>query len=102
MQILAISKLNEGVTLDKLGPFLEQEVKHTLESYLEGKIRNFWMKVGCPGVVFMLEAETTEEAECMLEDLPLVKSGLIGFDLIPLQPMKPLGTLIGLEMNFRK
>jgi hypothetical protein len=41
MQILAISKLKEGVTPDKIGTHGADEVKHTLEAYLDGKIRNF-------------------------------------------------------------
>jgi hypothetical protein len=33
MQILAISKIQEGATLEKMGPLLADEVKHTLEAY---------------------------------------------------------------------
>jgi hypothetical protein len=33
-----------------------------------------------------------------MEELPLVVAGLIDFDLIPLQPLLPLGTLIGRKM----
>ncbi|WP_159084682.1 superoxide dismutase [Dongshaea marina] len=98
MQILAISKTNEGTTPDKVRPLMEAEVKHTLESYLEGSIRNFWFKVGTRGVVFMLECANEEEAQAKLGELPLVKAGFLDFDLISLQPLTPLGTLIGLEM----
>ncbi|WP_037028455.1 hypothetical protein [Psychromonas aquimarina] len=99
MQILAISRQKEGITPDKFAPFLEEEVKHTLEAYLQGSIRNFWFKADRPGVVFMLESADTKAAQSMLAELPLVEAELIEFDLIPLQPLKPLGTLIGMEMQ---
>jgi hypothetical protein len=99
MQILAISKLKEGVTLDKIGQHGADEVKHTLEAYLDGKIRNFWFQVNRPGVVFILESTDENEARCVMEELPLVVAGLMNVDLIPLQPLKSLGTLIGREMT---
>ncbi len=99
MQILAMSKLKEGVTLDKIGQNGADEVKHTLEAYLDGKIRNFWFQVNRPGVVFILESTDENEARCVMEELPLVVAGLMNVDLIPLQPLKPLGTLIGREMT---
>ena len=38
MQILAISKIKEGVTPDQIGQHGKNEVQHTLEGYLDGKI----------------------------------------------------------------
>ena len=98
MQILAISKAQEGTTPEKVRPHMEEEVKHTLEAYLDGKFRNFWFKVDGPGIVIMLESSNAEEARNVLNELPLVAAGLIDFDVIPLQPLKPLGTLIGRQL----
>jgi len=99
MQILAISKLQEEATSEKMGPHLADEVKHTLESYLDGKIRDFWFKVGEVGVVLMLESADEAEARSIINELPLVTAGLVDFDLIPLQPLTPLGMLIGRTMS---
>jgi hypothetical protein len=99
MQILAISKKQDGTTPEKMGPHLAEEVKHTLEAYLDGKIRNFWFKVGSMGVVLMLESADEDEARSIINELPLVVAGLIDFDLIPLQSLKPLGMLIGRDMK---
>lgn len=98
MQILAISKPLEGASPDKMMPHLDEEVKHTLEGYLDGKFRNFWFKSDRPGVVLMMESADEEEARNILNELPLVAKGFIDFDLIPLQPLKPLGTLIGRQL----
>jgi hypothetical protein len=99
MQILAISKLKEGTTPDSIGSHGADEIKHTLEAYLDGKIRSFWFQVNRPGVVFILETADEDEARRLMGELPLVVAGLMDVDLIPLQPLKPLGTLIGRELS---
>jgi hypothetical protein len=98
MQILAISKLKEGVTPDSIAKHGAIEVKHTLESYLDGKIRSFWFQVNRPGVVFILECSDENEARELMNEQPLVVAGMMSVDLIPLQPLIPLGTLIGRNM----
>ncbi len=95
MQILAISKLTEEATLDKIGEHGPDEVKHTLGAYLDGKIRNFWFQANGRGVVFILESTDEDEARRFVSEQPLVVAGVMEFDLIPLQPLQPLGTLIG-------
>jgi hypothetical protein len=99
MQILAISKLKEGVTPDSIGQLGADEVKHTLESYLDGKIRSFWFQVDRPGVVFILECSDENEAQELMNEQPLVAAGMMSIDLIPLQPLLPLGTLIGRKIS---
>jgi len=99
MEILAISKLKEGVTPDKISEHGADEVKHTLEAYLDGKIRNFWFQVNSPGVVFILECKDEDEARQVVDELPLVVAGLMDVELIPLQPLTPLGTLIGRKFS---
>ncbi|NQW20930.1 MAG: hypothetical protein HQ477_09485 [Chloroflexi bacterium] len=94
MQILAISKLKEGVTPDHIGQHGADEVKHTVEAYLDGKIRNFWFQVNRPGVVFILECADEDEARHLMDELPLVVAGLMDVDLIPLQPLRPLSMLV--------
>jgi hypothetical protein len=99
MQILAIGKLKEGVTPDSIGQHGADEVKHTLESYLDGKIRSFWFQVDRPGVVFILECSDENEARELMNEQPLVVAGMMSIDLIPLQPLLPLGTLIGRKIS---
>lgn len=95
MQVLAVSKLKDGVTPDQIGQHGADEVKHTVEAYLDDKIRSFWFQVNRPGVVFIIESADEEEARRHMDQMPLVVAGLMDVDLIPLQPLQPLGTLIG-------
>jgi hypothetical protein len=101
MQILAISKLKEGVTLDAIGQLGADEVKHTVESYLDGEIRSFWFQVNRPGVVFILECSDENEARELMNKQPLVVADMMSIDLIPLQPLLPLGTLIGSNISLK-
>jgi hypothetical protein len=50
------------------------------------------------GVVLMLESADEDEARGIVNEFPLVTAGLIDFELIPLQSLKPLGMLIGRDM----
>jgi hypothetical protein len=98
MQILAVSKMKEDADRSKMGPHLSNEVKHTLEAYLDGHIRNFWFKAEGNGIVLLLESTDKEEAQRVLGKMPLAVAGFIEFDVIPLQPLMPLGMLIGRKM----
>jgi hypothetical protein len=42
------------------------------------------------GVVFLLNAASTQDAQALLADLPLVKDGLMRFELTALGPLRPL------------
>ena len=94
MQILAIDKIEEGVTADILTPHLPQELKATINLYLKDVIRAFYFRKDRPGVVFIMECETVPEAKEILSTLPMVKEKLLDFDLIPIGPLMPLGRLL--------
>ena len=46
----------------------------------------------------MLESSDVDEAREIMNELPIVVAGIAEYDLIPLQSLKPLGTLIGRNM----
>ena len=66
----------------------------TLRLYLDGKMDQFWFRGDTPGVVFLINAETVEEARDIVGTLPLAKAGILNFDFIPVGPLAPLGMLI--------
>ena len=94
MQILAISEISENVTLEKIQPHLIEEIKDTVSLYLRGVIRDFYYRGDKNGVVFMLECNSIDKAQSELKSLKLVKEGMLEFNLIPLEPLKPLGMLL--------
>jgi muconolactone delta-isomerase len=95
MQILAIDRFFPGTTMEKVQPHLKEEMMLTWEHYKQGKIRQLYFRQDHPGVVLMMESDSLEEAQELLDELPLVKQRLIEFEIIPLGYFEPLETLFG-------
>ena len=95
MKIIAMEIETEGVTSEQFEPHLKSEAMRVWELYQAGTIREFYFREDRPEAVLMLECADTSEARKMLESLPLVKAGLITFDLIPLVPYPGIARLFG-------
>jgi hypothetical protein len=64
--------------------------------YLDGKIREWYSRGDGKGVVFLVDAQTTDEARAIMETLPLAKEQLMDDEYIPVGPLIPLRALIGI------
>lgn len=93
-RVLAVGTLTAKATPATLAPVLEREVPATLSLYLQGKIDDWYAKQDQTGVVFILNVTSVEEARALLEPLPLGQAGMMTFQLTPLGPLRPLGTLL--------
>ena len=51
-----------------------------------------------PGVVLVLECENIAEAKKILSTFPMVRNGVIDFDIIPVGHFVPFGTLLDQEL----
>jgi hypothetical protein len=96
-KILAIGTINPGVEQAKVFEILPQEIKDTVNLYLDGKIDQWYSLQGQPGVAFILNVTDTAAAHEMLEKLPLGQAHLMSFQLIPIGPLNPLRLLQGME-----
>ena len=86
MKMLCLDRPLPGATFEKYQPHLLNEVRHTWGAYKEGIVRDIYFRQDRPGVAIFLECESVDEARKMFADFPLVKAGLIDFDVIPLGP----------------
>lgn len=84
MKIMAMDKWQPGATLEKILALQKAEVLHAWKLYQQGIIREWYFREDRPGVVVMFECASAEEARKYINELPLVKAGLLDFDLIPL------------------
>jgi hypothetical protein len=84
MKILAIEKEMPGVGEDDFKPHLKDEAARVWELYRSGVFRELYFRQDSPAAVLVLECADAEEAGEVLNTLPLVKEGLIAFDIIPL------------------
>jgi hypothetical protein len=93
MKILAIGTL-KSLTEEQSSRIFPKEVPATLKLYLDGKIEQFWLRDEMKGAVFLMNVDSTAEAEALLSDLPFTKEDLHTFDFLPVGPLLPLGFLI--------
>ena len=93
MKILAIEKEIPGVKEEQYELHLKSEALQAWKLYQEGKIRElYFSKDDC--AILILECEDENKAAEILNSLPLVKEGLIEFDIIPLLPYPGFGRLL--------
>jgi hypothetical protein len=86
MKILAIERELPGATPEKFQPLLTDEARRVWELQQAGPLREIYMTDEGRRAVMILECAEAEEARQILVSLPLVKAGLIEFDLYPLMP----------------
>ncbi len=85
MKILAIEREVPGVEESEYTPFLKQEAAMVWELYQAGVIRELYFRQDQTSAVLMLECEDVNDARDALNSLPLMREGLITFDIIPLR-----------------
>jgi hypothetical protein len=95
MKILALEKEVPGVTEKAFKPYLKEEAARVWELYQAGTFRELYFRQDEPSAVLILECKDVEEAFGFLNTLPLVREGLITFDVIPLVPYPGFARLFG-------
>jgi hypothetical protein len=93
--VLVIQTAKPGVTPQQVMAIIPAEIRATVKLYLDGKIRQWYSRGDGKGVVFLVEAQTEEEARAIMETLPLAKEQLMDDQYIPIGPLMPLRALIG-------
>lgn len=91
MKILAFFKLKDSAELSQALPYLADEEKMAWRLYLEGKLREYYL-TSEPGLVIdIFEYESLAVFKKEMENLPLMKAGLMNdtcYDLIPFKNME--------------
>ena len=87
MKILALEIEVNGVRDEQFTmELLVAESKRVWELYQEGTIRELYFTRDHYEAVLILECENSDEAQRVIDTLPLVKENLIGFKILPLIP----------------
>ena len=94
-EVLVIQTPRQGVTVQQILDVMPSEVRATVRLYIDGKIREWYSRGDGKGVIFLVEAKTEEEAQAVMETLPLAKEQLMDHQYIPVGPLMPLMALIG-------
>ena len=97
MKILAMERGMSGVTAEQFKPHLKAEALRVWELCQAGVFRELYFRADRPDAVLVLECADVETARHTLDALPLVKEGLIAFDLIPLRPYPGFARLFAID-----
>ena len=93
--VIVILTPRQGVTPQQIIDLMPAEVRATVKLYLDRKIREWYSRGDGKGVIFLVDAKTEDEAQSLLETLPLAKAQLMDHQYIPVGPLMPLRMLIG-------
>ncbi len=95
MKILALDKVgDQPASEDEIKELIRAEAKQIWELKRDGLIRETYFRQDRPGTVLVLECESLQEAQELINSLPLVKAGLTEFELMPLGHYAPLDLLL--------
>src|ERR1700749_2290518 len=75
MKFMAIASIVQPLSPEQRQQIMPNEVPATLKLYLDGKIEQFWYRHDAPGVIFLMNVESVEQAKATVEALPLVTGG---------------------------
>ncbi|HEX3045183.1 MAG TPA: superoxide dismutase [Bacillota bacterium] len=85
MKILALEKSISNTAADDFKPHLKAEAYRAWELYQAGIIRELYFDQNHNAVIIM-ECDDIHDANGILQSLPLVKAGVITFEVIALNP----------------
>jgi hypothetical protein len=86
MKFICLDIPQPNATIEQYQPHMRNEALHGWELYKSGVIRDIYFRQDRPGVVIISEADSVDAAKKALNEFPLAKAGLIGWDVIPLGP----------------
>ncbi|MBI3512337.1 MAG: superoxide dismutase [Bacteroidetes bacterium] len=98
MKIYAIDKILPSATEENIRGVVVKEALHIWMLYAKDLVREVYFRKDRPGVMLVLECENATEAKRILSTFPMVKAGVIDFEIIPVGHFVPFGTLLDQEL----
>ena len=71
------------------------EIRATVRLYLEGAVKQWYSRGDGKGVVLILDCKNVDQAEALIDSLPLSAENLMDHQFIPIGPLAPPGALLG-------
>jgi hypothetical protein len=92
---LVIQTVKAGVTRPQIMSVMPAEIRATVRLYLDGEIRQWYSKADGRSVIFVLGVRSVEQAQAIMDTLPLSKEDLMDHEYVPVGPLVPLALLLG-------
>src|SRR3954463_3625092 len=80
--VMVILTVKAGVTREQVMAVMPDEIRQTVQLYLNGKVREWYSRADGRGAVFLLDSRDVAEAHAIMEGLPLATQKLIDHDYI--------------------
>jgi hypothetical protein len=92
--VMVILTVKAGVTREQVMAVMPDEIRQTVQLYLNGKVREWYTRSDGRGAVFLLDVKDVAEGHAIMEGLPLAKQDLIDHEYIAVGPLMPLRLLM--------
>jgi hypothetical protein len=92
--VLATLTVEPNADPAEIAKVLPEEVRATVQLYLDGKISQWYSRGDGKGVLFIMNCGTVDEAKALTDALPLTRSHLVSFTFMALRPLGPLRLLL--------
>ena|SRR5690242_7078350 len=93
--VMVIQTAKQGVNAQQIMAVIPDEIRATVQLFLNGQIREWYSRGDGKGIVFLVEAKSEQEARSIMQTLPLAKEQLMDEQYIPVGPLMPLRALVG-------
>ncbi len=97
MKLIAMEREVAKASASAFQPYLKAEAVRVWELYQSGVVRELYFRADQHTAVLGLECEDESAAREILDSLPLVRAGLITFEIIPLVPYSGFARLFERE-----
>jgi hypothetical protein len=99
MRVIAFDRFQPGVTLERVTPYLPEEVSNVWRLWKAGIVRENYARADELGVVIIFEVPDVATAKQYTDDFPLSKAGFLEWSFIALQAPLPIEALFRSEMD---
>ncbi len=93
MKILALAHPLKQIDPAELMPTIVAETRRAWDLIQQNVVREIYVRAGSPLTVVILECASPDEAQKVLDEMPLAQAGIIRFEIIPLAPFSALEIL---------
>ena len=99
MRVIAFDRFQPGVTLERVTPYLPEEVSNVWRLWKAGIVRENYARADELGVVIIFEVPDVATAKQYTDDFPLSKAGFLEWSFIALQAPLPIEALFRSEID---
>jgi hypothetical protein len=92
--VMVILTAKAGITREQIMAVMPEEIRQTVQLYLNGKVREWYSRSDGRGAVFLLDVKDVAEGHAIMDGLPLARQDLIDHEYIAVGPLMPLRLLM--------